>query len=452
MDAVEAHPEITAMLRRSLPAIVHTTWARAHTLLLASIVCLATSVLVEPTSMLVLLYTLGGAGLWISIKHDDENRTQAVDEYFDRWSGLPLYSALPYALADDQTIRSLSGRLAILELDIGAATERTQLGDHDATNAVLAAVSHRIQAHAWAESIHGPFGALLFLRRPGTLVILRRDVLDDSTSRWLAKRLVAVLNQPIEWRGEQINPAISVAIAQGAASRATALPTLLAQNRRHTRQRPAGAVDSVSLDNDRRHQTTSPALVDEDGALIGRHIQAEISTNAGLFESTAGLLRAVGDALNDGATDNITRFVTVSPTSLIHPHAVSEVIRRMNMSPADARLGIILDTSFPTHPSHRAVMAVQQLHNCGVTVFAEQVGDSRALPPCPIEGVVADYQLTDAADSASAPMQGIAVITRQTMADQDPITFPQRPSNGAERLYYEGQSAQLAKASVLAVR
>ena len=448
----ETHPEVATMLRRSLPAIVETTWARTHTLLLASIACFAASVLVDSTATLMLLYTLGGLALWVAIRHDDLTRSQTIGAFFDPWSGLPLHSALTHALADDQTMRSLSGRVAILELDISAATDRTARGDHDATNAILAAMSHRIQAHTWAESVDGPYGAMLFLRRPGILMILRRDVLDDQTSRWLAKRLVAVLNKPVPWRGEQIDPGVSITIAQGAASRAVALPALLAQNRRHARQRPAGTVQSVSLDHARRNQSTSAALFDETGTMVGRHVQAETTADIDMFEATATLLRVIDDALIDAAEDNTTRFVTVNATSLIHPHAAGEIIRRMNGSPANARLGMVLDPDFPIDPSHRAVATMQRLHQCGVTVFAHWSDSSRGVPQCSVEGLIADCEPADAPGTDVISVPGIAVITRESAAEPGPMTYPPRSRSGAERPSREGQPAQHAKASALTVR
>ena len=340
--------------------------------------------------------------------------------YFDERTGLPLVSTLPIVLADQNTMASLGGRVSVLALEIGAAVELHDDGDDDAALAVLATVLHRLHSDALLYSGTGAFSPMIFLDEPGTLVVVRRDVLGDESSYWLAERTLRELNTPDRCRRSSYR-------------------TERHRRRRHRIERRGGRPGPEGPDRPQRgpfrrtrHRGGPHDRPDRDGP--GRRCGARrrfdrcrarpLVRHARRRRLPGRHLRAVRGPRHDphpgdrGHPRHRERpFIEVSATALANPRAVSELISRVAAAGLRGRVGLVLPADFPTAVRHRAVQAVSDLHAAGFYVVADRTepwSRLRSLPECPVDGVVVGTDLALGAPTSAADRALLeAIVERQ---------------------------------------
>ena len=457
------------MLRRSRALEDRPQRTRSHATKLIAIICLGLGLVTDQIGLLVMTFIAGAIGLWMAFRRDDVTTDSAVAEFFDDATGLPLATAMPHVLGDDLAMRTLTGRMAVIMIEVPEMARRSVAGDHGGASAMLAAISHRLRSHSWAEAAEGPFGSLFFLQRPGAFIIVRRDVLDDRTTRWLAEKLIAVVNKPIAWSGTVIEPDAILGAAAGPVSEVAALPTLATEARNQARRGRPGSVVILHRDRPTPTPPEEATLVSfGDGAAVGRVFGRTGSASSyGMFEDFSGLIRTLDRALNANEHHESTVFISVSATSLSHPDAVVGLVSRVNMAEANGRVGVVLPAEFPTSASHRAVRAVRTLHDSGFSVYADRVNPSdrsRPLPDCPIDGVMVGSAFEAAPNPDAAPIATADCILSQAVAARDAVLVRrlagvQAPSMGIERSMpglnrpiWPGHATHLATDSGIAVR
>lgn len=418
---------------------------------------------------------LGAAALAFSVNQRPAAETDPLAAHFDERSGLPLASVLPIVLDDSHLMASLGGRISLLALEIGAAVELHDEGDDESAAAAIATVMHRLHSDTLLYSGTGAFSPLFFLQEPGTLVVLRRDVLGDESSYWLAERTLRELNVPVEIGG--CRRALDV-IAGGATGAiydaATLLPqALIARNEART----GGPGTAIVRTADRPAPTPAEGaelVVASTDVVLGRWFgMPDVGARVGIFEQFGGLAMTLTRGIEATHADGQAPFIGVSATALANPRAVGELVSRAEAAGLRGRVGLVLPSDFPTSSSHRAVRAVSELHAAGFYVVADRAepwSRLRPLPQCPVDAVVVGSEMalgapTSAADrallEAIVERQGVLVYSRAATSPEIPLDpsvleavarFAGPAANRSARLNEGGRSAHPTTAPATTVR
>ncbi len=480
MDQVETKQgDIATALRRA--AIVESdrpeTIAAAHVLQLIGTVLLGAALMIGSIEISVPMGVAGAVALAVALLRSPTVPEPEVDEHFDERTGFALASALPIVVRDEQSMASLTGRAGVLVLDVNAAAARFRMGEDAAGRAVMTAIVHRLQGHAWAYPIGGSFSPLFFLEAPSTIVVVRRDLLGDQSNQWLAERLLDELSAPVPWAGGTIAPELSIGGATGPVGDGPALVTLAALARRDARAGGPGTVTIRQLDREQRTPNAPTEIVAADsGAPVGILFDAaDPGSRVGIFEHLASLRTTFNRAVLALADTGSRPLIAASVTALSHPAAATDLIQRASAAGFAGRVGLVLAPDFPSTLDHRAVENVERLHQAGFLIIVdrrEPIDHLKTLPLAPIDLVMVAPDFNDLGTGSPAerallvsiddrraglatprtPVPGDVIDSRRLASLQASIPGFQATEDslleGAERLNQGGRVAHLAKAGV----
>ena len=414
----ESNQEIAAALERADQKVVPARRGASDVVKLASIVCVGAGVMLGGIPELVSFSVLGTAALWLSLDHDETAAERNTESMFDRATGLPLVEGLETVLADDLVAASVSGRFAVVSMEVPEIAARTVVNDHRAAEALMVSVTHRLQSHGWVGSSRGPFGPLIFLRRPGVFYIVLRDVIDDQTTRWLAGRLLEIVNRPVPWNGTVLEPRAFIGLSVGPAAQRLDLVRSASEARYRARRDGAG---SVVCSDDRNVTAGSTWLVSDAGNQSVGCVLEPAPGGGELFGEAAAFLRAFDEAL-DIATETGGRcLVRAHVAALSHWDTPNRVAARVNASSPHGRVGIVVSANVVSTARGLVWEHVEQLRRCGLDVFVDwsnPAGDTQWDPSRKIDGIV-------------LPGDGEA---EKRGASGDPV--------GSDRIIFTGQLAQ----------
>lgn len=404
----QEHADVVASLRRH-QAAQHADSPRLSVfqlIQLAAVAVLATGLVTGVVFLSVAGGVLGSLALALSLRSEDVDHDPLAAS-FDPLTGLPLASTLPIVLHDPQVMASLGGRVSVLALDIGAAVDLAAAGYHDAMTAVRAGVLHRLQSDSLLYSGTGAFSPLVFLDEPGTLLVVRRDVLGDESDYWLADRTLRELDKPVSLGERQIAPDVVAGGATGPVCDAAALVPMALLARTEARRGGGGTTVLRTLDR----TPTSPVdgaelVVASNDIVLGRWFgMPDAGPRVGIFEQFGTLGMTLSRAIEATSADGSVPFIGVSATALANPRSVAELVARASAADLRGRVGLVLPPDFPTAPGHRAVRAVADLHAAGFYVVADRIelwSRLRDLPSCPIDAVLVGSDLALGAPASPA--------------------------------------------------
>jgi len=458
------HQEVVASLTRDASATFEAPGHRreAQFVLLVAVAVLAVGLVVQDVWTIGGSVLVGSAALFIGMRPSGPDNVP-LEQFFDAATGLPNGSALPVVVDDERAMVSLTGRVAVLVIDIAAARELVTVGDQATADALVAAVLGRLEGQALVYATGGSFSSLLFREDEGSLVMIRRDVLGDESNQWLADLALEAVKPPVRLEGRTIRPGIAIGGAAGAASEAAALVATAFLARTEARQCGPGTVIVRSLEPAVSMPVRGIDLVVPGASTaLGRwYRDADMSPRVGIFEHLGGLRMALGKAIDATVADGPIPFVRASVTSLCHPRAVAQLTQRVQEAEMSGRVGIVLGPDFPAAWTHRAVQAVAELHAAGFRVAVDRIAPGsrvRALPHCPIDTVIVGTDLALRPPSSAidrALLDTIAARRLQVACPQDVGTASQAAiprlgtiAVGAPPSGPMGQKPHLAKVSV----
>ncbi|MEM9466954.1 MAG: hypothetical protein AAGA90_16395 [Actinomycetota bacterium] len=455
--------DISAALRRA--AIVDAgrppTFSAAHVLQFVGTLALGVALLLGHLIASIAVGLAGAAAIAVALRRNPGVPEPEVDDHFDERTGLPLASALPIVVRDDQAMASLTGRVGVLVLDVHGAAARLRRGDERTAAALMSMIIHRLEGHAWSYPLGGSFSPLFFLEAPSTIVIVRRDLLGDQSNQWLTERLLDEVSTPMPWEGGVVRPEISIGGATGPVADGPALVTLAALARRDARAGGAGTVTIRSLERDRRAPKHPIEVVAADHSTpLGVLFESsDPGSRVGIFEHLASLRTTFNRAVLALADNGARPLIGASVTALSHPAAATDMIQRASAAGVAGRVGLVLPPDFPTTPDHRAVDNVEKLHQAGFLVIAdrrEAIDHLKTLPFAPIDVVMVGPDFNDLGTGSQAERAllnaaherhaGLAHARIPVQAEA--VELPSSLLEGAKRLNQGGRPDHLAKAGV----
>lgn len=369
----EANQEIAAALRRADRAVAAAPEA-SRVVPLAAVGCVFAGLVVGGPATFVALCVIGGVALSVAIGRDDTDGERGPDSVFDRATGLPLFDGIETVLGDDLVATSVSGRFAVVSLGVPEIAARAAAGDRGAADALTAAVAHRVQSHGWVGSSSGPFGPLIFLRRPGVFAIVLRDVLDDQTTRWLARRLLDIVNEPVRWNGAMIEPNAVIGLAVGPAKQRLDLVRSASEARCRAHREGPGA---IVCSDDRSPSAGSTWLVSRvDHRTVGCVLEPAPG-GGDLFGEAAAFLRALDDAIETAVASGSRCYVRARAAALSHWDMPARVAARVNAGGAHGRVGIIVTPALASTARGMVWENVEQLRRCGLDVLVDRSDPSQ---------------------------------------------------------------------------
>ena len=385
----EPNEEIATALERSDRAMATPPSARPSDVVkLAAIGCIGAGVMVGGIAAPIAFSVLGAAALWLSFNHDGATVERNRGPRFDPVCGLALADVMETVLADELVAVSVSGRFAVVSVEVPEIAARIAANDRGGADSVTIAVAHRLRSHGWVGARGGPFGPLIFLSRPGVFHVVLRDVLDDQTTRWLARRLLEIVNRPVRWNGDSIEPRAVIGIAVGPAAQRLELVGQAAEARGRARRDGAG---SIVCHEDPRTTSGGTWLVsDLDRLTIGRVVEPAPGGGE-LFGEAAAFLRAVDDALEVAAETGTRCFVRVGAAALSHWDTPARVAARVNAAGAHGRVGIVVSADLASRAHGLVWEHVDQLRRCGLEVLVDRsdpASDVRWDPTRPVDGII----------------------------------------------------------------
>lgn len=433
----ESNQEIAAALERASRTVSTEAPGSSDVVKLAAIVCIGAGFVVGGVPELVALSAVGLTALWLSLNHDDTGAARPTDSAFDPATGLPVVEAIEAVLSDELVAASVSGRFAVVSLEVPEIAARAVVNDHGGAEALMAAVTHRLQSHGWVGSSRGPFGPLIFLRRPGVFYIVLRDVIDDQTTRWLARRLLEIVNRPVRWNGAMLDPRAVIGLAVGPASSRLDLVRSASEARCRARRDGAG---SVVCSDDRNAAAGGTWLVSRvDDQAIGCILEPAPGGGE-LFAEAAAFLRALDEALEIAAESESRCFIRASAAALSHWDTPTRVAARVNASGAHGALGIIVAPELVSTARGFLWENVEQIRRCGLDIYVDRsdtASDAQWDSSRKIDGIVVPL-------GGDRPAAG-ATETAETLEIR---TVPER----TDRLIDSGKNAQYPKEMVTPAR
>jgi len=417
----ESNQEIAAALKRADRDVVTAVPRTSDVVKLASIVCIGAGVMLGGIAEIASLSVLGIAALWLSFNHDDTSVGRNVESLFDPATGLPLFEALESVLGDDLVAASVSGRFAVVSLEVPEIAVRSVANDHGAEEALMASVTHRLQSHGWVGSSRGPFGPLIFLRRPGVFYIVLRDVIDDQTTRWLAGRLLEIVNRPVRWDGTMLEPSAVIGLAVGPATQRLDLVGSASEARCRARR---DGVGSVVCSGDRSATAGSTWLVSRvDHQTVGCILEPAPGGGE-LFGEAAAFLRAFDEAIETAKETDSRCFVRAHVAALSHWDTPARVAARVNASGAHGSVGIIVSADLVSTARGLVWETVEQLRRCGIVIFVDRsdpASDVHWDPSRKIDGIVLPVgnapTSANAAEVGELPISGAAEVGTDRIID-----------------------------------
>lgn len=425
---------------------------------LAAIACIGAGVALDGVAVLVSFTVLGAAALWLSLRHDDSVVSRGVERHFDRATGLPLAQSLETVLRDELVGSSLSGRFAVVAVEVPEISAREVADDPGAADALMAAITHRLQTQGWIDSASGPFGPLIFLRRPGVFFVVLRDVLDDRTTRWLAGRMVEVLNRPVRWNGEELDARAVIGVAVGNSANRLDLVRQANDARQRARRQGAGTVvSSVAYGTAATPRQPGSLVSLADRSTVARLIDSPPVCGE-MFADTSTVLRAIDEAIQIAMSSGDRCFVRVPGSALYHWRLPAEIAARINAAGAHGRLGLVVPSDLADRSVRIAWRNLEQLRLIGVDVFLDRsAADGRR----PFDG-------GHAFDGVVAPSGSAADVLRARDDARSALRSPDAPvvtipddasaldsaviANGTDRTVEGGRTAQLTQGSVTSAR
>jgi hypothetical protein len=438
---------------------------------LAAILVIGVGVVLNGIAALVSLSVLGAITLWLSFHHDDVVVERELDDLFDPRTGLPLLPGLETVLRDEHVAASLSGRIAVVAIEVREIAAREVAEDLDAAEALMVSVTHRLQSHGWIGGNSGPFGPLVFLSRPGGFAVVMRDVIDDRTTRWVAGRMLDVLNRPVRCRDAVLDPRAVVGLAVGSSADRAGLVGLANDALRRARREGGGTVVS-SADTVNPSATEAWLVSVADDSAVGRLIDPEPGGGE-MFAESASFLRALDRALDFAATSGERCFVKARGVALSHWDTPARIAARVNAAGLHGRVGIVVPSDLVDRATRRAWENLEKIRRCGLDLYVDRSGT--ATPPATLDprfdGVITvsgDPDTPDNAhDSALGPVV-VSVVDRRFVHPTpvpvlgdiemvlDGITdlgFPTRSNDeGTDRTVVGGRPAHVAQGLGIAAR
>ena len=458
--AATQQAEISAAIRRA--AIVDSDRRRpfsvTHLLQFVGTLFIGVALLLAEPTFSIGLGAVGAGAITVALCRNPSTSDSEVDRYFDESTGLALASALPMVVRDEQAMASLTGRVAVLMVDVHGATSRLRRGDERGASALMTMVLHRLEGHSWASPIGGSFSPLFFLETPATIVIVRRDLLGDQSNQWLTERLLDDISKPLPGRSGPLQPDISIGGATGPVSDGPSLVTLAALARRDARAGGVGSVTVRALEAPRRVRRHPIEVVADDRQTpIGLFFESsDPGRRVGIFEHLASLRATFHHAVRSVADTGARPLIAASVTALSHPAAATDLMQRATAAGGAGRVGLVLPADFPTNPGHRAVGTVEKLHRAGFLIVAdrrEMIDHLKTLPFVPIDVVMVgpEFDLGTRSKAGWALLDAVrerhaAVVFARTSVQVDAIEMPLALSEGAYRLNQGGRPDHLAKA------
>lgn len=362
----ESHQEVVGALRRH-DRMSATERPRPTDLVkLAAVGCIGAGVMLDGVAVLVALTVLGTAALWMSFTREDAAVADTVESAFDPLTGLPLERVLDKVMTDELVSRSLSGRFAVVSIEVPEIVSREIVNDKRAAEALMVAITHRIESQGWVESARGPFSPLLFLRRPGVFFIVLRDVIDDQTTRFLARRMIDIVNKPVPFDGDELTPRAVIGLAVGTSAERHDLVAKAGKARSRARREGAGAV--VSSD---REEPTAASLWNVAAGEIERMGPLIEPASAGgeLFAENAVFLRSLDRATEVAIRSGERCFVQARSAALCHWDTPARVAKRLNVSGQHGRVGLVVPASVVENQRGLVWDNIMQLRRCGLDVY-----------------------------------------------------------------------------------
>ena len=433
--AEQEHADVVASLRRHhATQLADSSRLSVFQLIqLAAVALLAAGLIAGVVLLSVGGAVLGSLALALSLRGEATAEDPLAAD-FDELTGLPLASTLPIVLHDPHVMASLGGRVSVLALEVGAAVDLADAGYHDAMAAVRASVLHRLQSDSLLYSGTGAFSPLIFLDSPGTLLVVRRDVLGDESDYWLAERTLRELDKPVAFGERRIAPDVVAGGATGPVADAGALVPMALLARNEARRGGAGTTVLRTLDRTPATPVDGAELVvASNDVVLGRWFgMPDAGSRVGIFEQFGTLGMTLNRAIEATRTDGSVPFIGVSATALANPRSVAELISRATAADLRGRVGLVLPPDFPTAPGHRAVRAVADLHAAGFYVVADRIelwSRLRELPGCPIDAVLVGPDLALGAPSSAADRAMLeATVERQcSLIHSRPALPAERP-------------------------
>ena len=389
-----------------------------------------------------------------------DRRANSLDAHFDPSTGLPLASALPHVVNDGLVLRSLTGRIAVASVEVPEISARRIGGDEDAARAVVNAITHRLRLQGWAGDAHGPFGPLIFLRRPGVFVVVLRDVLDERTTRWLAGRVHALLDEGVPWNGTVIAPRVVMGVAVGLIAEAEDLVARADGARIRARREPARPV--VFHGDHHSEQGRGQWVVAHEGAPYARVLDDPSPVVADLFTSARDLRRRLDATMRSLERENGRWLLPVSAATLCHRPTRQCILSAVNHAGAHRRLGLVVPSTLDDRLFAEAWKALGLLRRAGVEVHLDSRDPGAVdepLPSQPVDGVIVragiDGRTDTRADAlvAAALARGLRVLTHECEAiDREPVLAAATSATGTNRLILPGHPTQEPKGPVVTIR
>lgn len=430
----ESHREVAAALARADRQVTTAAPSGSDVVKLAAVVCIGAGVMLGGIAF-VSLAVVGGATLWLAFNHDDAAVERSMESMFDPATGLPLVEGLESVLSDDLVAASLSGRFAVVSMEIPEIAARSVMNDHGAAEALMVSVTHRLRSHGWVGSNRGPFSPLIFLRRPGVFYVVLRDVIDDQTTRWLARRLLEIVNRPVRWDGRMLEPRAVIGLAVGPSTERVDLVRSASEARCRARRDGAG---SVVCNDDRSAAAGSTWLVSRaDREAVGCIIEPAPGGGE-LFGESAAFLRALDEAIETSAATGSRTFVRARAAALSHWDTPARVAARVNASGAYGSVGILVSAELASTARGLVWENVEQLRRCGLDVFVDRsdpATDAHWDSSRKVDGIV--LPVGESAVEAPVPAPAAAVPTGDEVRGLG--------LGRTERTLATGRLAQLAK-------
>jgi hypothetical protein len=476
----ESHQEISGALLRAERGRKVATPGPSDLVKLTAVVLIGAGVVLDGIAVLISLTVLGAAALWLSFHHDDAVVERGVEDLFDSRTGLPLAEGLETVLSDDLVAGSLSGRFAIVSVEVPEIAAREVANDHGAAEALMVSVTHRLQSHGWIGRAGGPFGPLVFLRRPGVFFVVLRDVIDDRTTRWLAGRMLDIVNRPVRWNGGSLDPRAVIGLAVGNVADRLDLVRQSSEARQRARREGRGAVVGAS-DLPGPHAAQTWLVSIEDETAVGRLIDP-VPAGGEMFAELAALLRALDEAFDVAAATGARCFVRTQGAALCHWDAPARIAARVNAAGMHGQVGIVVPSDLADRSTRLAWENLEQIRGCGLDLYIDR-SDARITPrgaPDPLfDGIVtvagdseemqerraqvmidarengADAVIVSLLDLQPDPAvpELTAVVGGSVLAAVTAPGFPGRPADeGTDRTVHGGRSAQFAQGVVIPAR
>lgn len=413
----EAHRDVLAALRRAGHDDRVESARPSDLVKLASLVCILAGLVIGGPASMVAFGAVGGLALWLALRHDDNAVARGIEEHFDEATGLPLASAIDVVLRDDLIASSLSGRLAVVAVEIPEISAREVAGQRTAAEALMVSTIHRLQSQGWIDRVSGPFGPLLFLRRPGVFLVVLRDVLDDRTTRWLAGRLIDVVNAPVRWEGHELEPRAVMGVAVGRTAQREDLVRRANDARQQARLQGAGTVVSAPGDGPEAHARGELVSVGNRAA-VGRIVESRGNVRE-MFSDMSAALRAVDEAIDKSALTGERWFVRASAAALCHWRLPAGIATKLNAAPEGCRIGLVIPSDLTDRNVRIAWRNIQEIRSFGVAVYIDRSAEAEAAPVIGVDGFVS-------AGTAETARAGVLEAPARLLAHAEPAgtTWP----------------------------